>query len=412
LSDVPSFIVTGDENAFFSRELLSLPAVEHIKRAIANARIGEPVVVSALCEMLPHLSKAPMPGGVDLLLPEGAKLSNDAPSSFVLIISAPVPAVSARYLSALCESHRSSGRDATIVLSRYDDSETVGACRAACINIGALKRAISENPSPDDATLKSVISSMTEHGANIGRANADDSSGLFDISLPFDFYKASRQLRFEINASYMMAGVEIEDPDNAYISPKCQIAAGVRILPNTILKGECRISRGAVIGPNAVLENAAVGEDTTVNASQITDSSIGNGCKIGPFAYIRPGCAVSDMVRVGDFVELKNSQIGQGTKIAHLTYIGDSTVGENVNFGCGTVTVNYNGEGKYQTVIEDGAFIGCNTNLIAPIKVGRGAYTAAGSTVTEDVPAGALAIARSRQENKVNWPGVKKPENK
>ena len=124
---------------------------------------------------------------------------------------------------------------------------------------------------------------------------------------------------------------------------------------------------------------------------------------MGPYAYVRPNCVIADKVKVGDFVEVKNSTVGEGTKIAHLTYVGDSDVGSGVNFGCGTVTVNYDSKKKHRTTIKDGAFIGCNTNLVAPVTVGEGAYTAAGSTITEDVPGDALAIARSRQTVKEKW---------
>ena len=157
------------------------------------------------------------------------------------------------------------------------------------------------------------------------------------------------------------------------------------------------------IGPNSYLENARVGDGTKVNASQIYNSSVGYDTHVGPFAYIRPGSNVGNCVRVGDFVEIKNSNVSDGTKISHLTYVGDSDVGKNVNFGCGTVTVNYDRAKKYRTVIEDSAFIGCNTNLIAPVRVGEGAYIAAGSTITDDIPAMALSIARARQQNKRDW---------
>ncbi len=130
---------------------------------------------------------------------------------------------------------------------------------------------------------------------------------------------------------------------------------------------------------------------------------MGSGVTVGPFAYVRPNSVIGDRVKLGDFVEIKNSRIGDGTKVAHLTYVGDSDVGKNVNFGCGTVTVNYDRAKKHRTVIEDDAFIGCNTNLVAPVTVGRGAYTAAGSTVTDDVPPQALAVARARQTNKRDW---------
>ena len=130
---------------------------------------------------------------------------------------------------------------------------------------------------------------------------------------------------------------------------------------------------------------------------------MGSGVTVGPFAYVRPNSVIGDRVKLGDFVEIKNSRIGDGTKVAHLTYVGDSDVGKNVNFGCGTVTVNYDRAKKHRTVIEDDAFIGCNTDLVAPVTVGRGAYTAAGSTVTDDVPPQALAVARARQTNKRDW---------
>ena len=140
-----------------------------------------------------------------------------------------------------------------------------------------------------------------------------------------------------------------------------------------------------------------------MNASQLNESTVADRTKVGPFAYVRPHCHVGADVKVGDFVELKNSTIGDGTKISHLTYVGDTDAGAHINFGCGTVTVNYDGKKKFRTTIGDGAFIGCNTNLVAPVTVGEGAYTAAGSTVTEDVPPDALAIARARQENKEDW---------
>ena len=163
------------------------------------------------------------------------------------------------------------------------------------------------------------------------------------------------------------------------------------------------VADGCTIGPNSYLENVKVGENTRVNASQVYDSEIGSDTTVGPFAYVRPGSRIGSHVRCGDFVEVKNSTIGDGTKISHLTYIGDSDVGRDINFGCGTVTVNYDRVKKSRTVIDDNAFIGCNANLIAPVHIGEGAYIAAGSTVTDDVPPAALAIARARQQNKRDW---------
>ena len=200
-----------------------------------------------------------------------------------------------------------------------------------------------------------------------------------------------------------MTGVTVVDPATTYIDPRCSIAPGVTLLPGTILRGHTAIGSGCEIGPNAMIRDCTVGDRTEVNASQCNESTIGSDTHVGPFAYIRPHCTVGDHIKVGDFVELKNSSIGDGTKISHLTYVGDSDVGQKVNFRCGTITTNYDGFRKFRCDIGDGAFIGCNTNLVAPVKIGAGAYTAAGSTVTRDVPPDALHIARPEETIKEGW---------
>ncbi len=191
--------------------------------------------------------------------------------------------------------------------------------------------------------------------------------------------------------------------DQVWIDPEVVIAPGATILPGCILRGHTTIGAGCVVGPNSLLENTELGEGSTFNASQAYDSRLGANNKIGPYTHIRPDTVTAAGVHLGAYVETKNSHIGQGTTVSHLTYIGDSDVGEYCNFGCGTVTSNYDGEAKYRCKIGDFVFLGCNTNLIAPVTVGDGAYTAAGSTITGEVPAGALAIARSRQTNKDGW---------
>lgn len=170
------------------------------------------------------------------------------------------------------------------------------------------------------------------------------------------------------------AGVRIMDPSHCYVGPRVKVGEGTVLLPGAILRGETVIGRDCEVGPNAMVRDCTVGDGVTINSSQLNESTIGDGVKIGPFAYIRPNCHVGPGVKVGDFVELKNSTIGEGTKISHLTYVGDSDVGGHVNFGCGTVTVNYDGTSKFRTVIGDHAFIGCNTNLVAPVRVGRGVH--------------------------------------
>lgn len=227
--------------------------------------------------------------------------------------------------------------------------------------------------------------------------------GLLPFSTPQESDEAADRCRGQLAARLRRQGVCIIDPANTYVDPTCAVDAGVTLLPGAIVRGSTRIASGCEIGPNAMIRDSVIGENTTVNASQVNESRIGANTTVGPFAYVRPGTTVGDHCRVGDFVELKNSVIGDGTKISHLTYVGDSDVGQRVNFGCGTVTTNYDGVKKYRCTIGDDVFIGCNTNLIAPVTLGDGCYTAAGSTVTQDVPAGALAVARSRQSNKDGW---------
>ena len=198
-------------------------------------------------------------------------------------------------------------------------------------------------------------------------------------------------------------GVIFADPESAFVDAEVIIGAGTHIAPNVHLVGSTVIGNDVEIGFNTEIENSKIGDGVKIRQSVILDSEVGAKTTVGPFAYIRPHCVVGEGVKLGDFVEIKNSNIGNGTKLSHLTYVGDADVGANINFGCGTVVVNYDGKKKYRTTICDNAFIGCNTNLVAPVTVGENAYTAAGSTITEDVPADTLAIARARQVVKTNW---------
>ena len=207
----------------------------------------------------------------------------------------------------------------------------------------------------------------------------------------------------EIVMKHLQEGVVILDPSSTYIDEDVEIGAETVILPNTHLKGNTKIGSGCEIGPNSIITNMEICDNVKILASVCTDSLIKSGTTVGPFAYIRPNSNIGEKVKIGDFVEIKNSTIDEGTKVSHLTYIGDSDVGKNINFGCGTITVNYDGANKFRTVIEDGAFIGCNTNLVSPVKVGKNAFVAAGSTITEDVEPDSLAIARSRQTIKKDW---------
>ena len=199
------------------------------------------------------------------------------------------------------------------------------------------------------------------------------------------------------------AGVEMMDPSAVYVEDTVTVGAGTLLLPGTILRGNTTVGPNCQIGPNVMLTDCTVEEGCTINASQCEESVIRKGCQIGPYTHIRPHCDVGEGSKIGAFVQLKNCNLGKGTKMAHLTYVGDSDVGENCNFGCGVTTANFDRVQKHETVVGEGAFIGCNTALIAPLQVGSGAYIGAGSTITEDVPAQALGIARARQSNKKEW---------
>lgn len=215
--------------------------------------------------------------------------------------------------------------------------------------------------------------------------------------------------RLRVIRRHRLEGVSIPFDAGVVIAPDVRIGRDAEILQGTILKGATVIGEDAVIGPNTVLENCTVCDGASVVQTYGTDAIVGAGTQVGPFARLRPGTQIGDQVRVGNFVEVKNSTVGDGAKISHLSYIGDTDVGKDVNIGSGCATVNFTGKEKFRTTIGDHAFIGCDTSLVAPVRVGERAYTGAGSTITEDVPDDALALGRARQVVKKDWVKVKKP---
>ena len=201
----------------------------------------------------------------------------------------------------------------------------------------------------------------------------------------------------------LQAGVLMMAPAAVYVEDQVTVGAGTLLLPGTILRGRTVIGENCLIGPQAMLTDCVVEEGCTVNASQCEESTIEKNCQIGPYTHIRPHCVVGEGSKIGAFVQLKNCTLGRGTKMAHLTYVGDSDVGEDCNFGCGTVTCNYDGFQKHRTTIGSHVFVGCNTNFVAPVAVADGTFIAAGTTVTQDVPEDAMVIGRTRQQVKEGW---------
>ena len=213
-------------------------------------------------------------------------------------------------------------------------------------------------------------------------------------------YSAPLQAKRE---QLLAQGVLMMDPAAVYVEDQVEVGAGTMLLPGTILRGRTVIGQNCCIGPQVMLTGCTVEDGCTINASQCEESVIERDCQIGPYAHIRPHCVVGAGSSIGAFVQLKNCNLGRGTKMAHLTYVGDSDVGDGCNFGCGTITCNYDGFQKYRTTIGSGVFVGCNTNLVAPVTVEDGAFIAAGTTVTQPVPEDAMAIGRARQEVKEGW---------
>lgn len=281
-----------------------------------------------------------------------------------------------------------------------------------CLNIPALLQGLDQldnNNAQEEYYLTDVLGILKKDGRRIGVYTVEDSTEIMGINDRVQLAEGQKIMKKRINYGHLKNGVTLVDPENTYIAPCVKIDRDVIIYPGNVLEGDTTIGEGSILYPNSRIVNSTIGNESQVQSSVILDSKIGNRTTVGPFAYIRPGSRIADNVRIGDFVEVKNSKVGEGSKVSHLTYIGDGEIGEKVNIGCGVVFVNYDGKKKHRTIVGDKAFVGCNTNLVAPVKVENNAYIAAGSTITGDVPENALGIARARQINKENW--VKKHRN-
>jgi bifunctional UDP-N-acetylglucosamine pyrophosphorylase/glucosamine-1-phosphate N-acetyltransferase len=224
------------------------------------------------------------------------------------------------------------------------------------------------------------------------------------INTRSDLAEAAAAVRRDRCEALMAGGVTIVDPATTYLGPEVRVGADTTLHPGVHLEGRTIVGERCDIRPGVRIVDSTIGDEVTIlDHCLVTASSIGNGARLGPFAHVRPDSEVMAGAHVGNFVELKKTRLGEGSKANHLAYLGDATIGDGVNIGAGTITCNYDGEKKHRTVIEDGAFIGSDTQLIAPVTVGRGAYVGAGSSITHDVPPGALAVARGKQVNKEGW---------
>lgn len=268
-----------------------------------------------------------------------------------------------------------------------------------CFDRTALTAVIDKltpNNAQGEYYLTDIISELRAIGEQVNAYICQDADEIMGVNDRYQLYQASEILRQRKNMALMLSGVTMLDPGTVYIDDSVEISPDCVIEPQVYIEGACRIGSGCHIGPSVKISNSVIGEN----------------CEIGPFCYLRPGTVLEDGAKAGHFVEIKKSRIGHGSKVPHLSYIGDADIGAGVNIGCGTITCNYDGKNKYPTTIEDEAFIGCNTNLVAPVTVGHRSTVAAGSTITEDVPEDSLAIARGRQRNVKGWTEEKDPRYK
>ena len=227
--------------------------------------------------------------------------------------------------------------------------------------------------------------------------------GFFSLSAPEELGDVSRLLTQDLLAELIRSGVEIWDLHNTYVTPGVKVGVGTVLLPGTVLEGRTTVGYGCTVGPNTRIIDSELGNHCVAEQSRIEDAKLGSELQIGPFANLRPGTVMDNGAKAGAFVELKNTSLGRQAKVPHLSYLGDATVGAQTNVGCGVVTANFDRAQKHPTVVEENAFLGCNTTLVAPVRVGKGAYVAAGSVITEEVPPQALAISRAREQIKKEW---------
>ncbi len=274
---------------------------------------------------------------------------------------------------------------------------------------GALSQVKNEN-AQGEYYLPDVLTILKNDSEKINAVIAEDYKQTLGINSRVQLAAADKILRQRKNIALMESGVTIIDPASTFVDCDVEVGQDTVIYPNTYLEGNTKIGENCTLGPNSRFSNMIVGDNVQAQFCYCHDAEICNNVILGPYVHIRPGSKISDKVKIGNFVEVKNSNIGEGSKLPHLQYIGDTDMGAGCNMGCGTITVNYDGKKKHRTTIGDNVFVGCNSNLIAPVTLEDGAYIAAGSTINKTVPKDNLAIARSRQTNIADWNDKRKQE--
>ena len=394
------------------REVVFRPVVEWLNEALDSAGITERcyVINEGENDIEKYTGESPViirksESGHPLFSAKEWLEKNEATD--FLVIGAEAVFTDAEVLKATFDRHKSNNEKVTVIVSNGREAFMKELGQSA---FWVTKEFLAEVFEKDDRSdvngehfLVSAMKILSDNGLVAGthvsgkpelNMRATDSMSLLTINA------AARTLVFK---KLCAEGVEFSCLDGIIIEPSVKIGAGTTILPGTIIKGKTEIGKNCVIGPNSYIEDSKIGDEVEVNSTQIRSSVLEKDVKIGPWSQVRPGCIIHEGCKIGDYVEIKNSEVGARTAVAHLTYIGDADVGEAVNFGCGCCIANYDGQHKHRTVIGNHAFLGCNTNLVAPVELEDFAYTAAGTTVTKKVPEYALAVGRAKQENIEGW---------
>ena len=267
---------------------------------------------------------------------------------------------------------------------------------------------ITPNNKQNEYYLPDVLKYILDKGLKIGNVILEDHGEILGINTRIDLAEASKKVYQDKLKQLMVQGVTIIDPKSTFIDDEVEIQQDTIIYPFTIIEKSSTIGQDCVVGPYSHIINSKIGNCVKISSSVIEHSEVKDSVQIGPYSHLRPGTKIEEKAKIGNFVEVKNSIVGEGSKASHLTYLGDAELGKKVNIGAGTITCNYDGEKKNKTIIGDGVFIGSNNALVAPVKLGKESYTGAGSTITQDIPEKCLAIARSRQKNILNWKNNKK----
>jgi bifunctional UDP-N-acetylglucosamine pyrophosphorylase/glucosamine-1-phosphate N-acetyltransferase len=359
----------------------------------------------------------------------------EIPAGPIIVTAGDTPLLTSATLTALLDTHQATGAAATVLSARVPDPTGYGRILREPdgsvvgivehkdataeehvideINSGvfafdsaeladALSRLTTDN-SQGEQYLTDVLGILRADGLRVSACVAADADDVHGINDRVQLAEAARVMATRVNDALMRAGVTITDPATAWIAPDVVVGPDAVIERNTSVGPGCAVAAGAVIGPDTTLIDCEVGEGASVLRSHCESALIGPGASVGPFTFLRPGTALAASAKAGAFVEIKNAQVGEGSKVPHLSYVGDAQIGAGTNIGAATVFVNYDGVAKHRTVIGDAARIGSDTMLVAPVEVGDGAYTGAGSVITQDVPPGALALGRARQRNLEGW---------